>query len=116
VNLPLEGYRRPGDMEAMGLASCAEFIHGGSTTSMIIYTYPEGFARAIEKAGNRAILGGDIEEVDLDKLMRGTYEYLSEKGEAAFKRATDLQGGRACHDRHGTEGRGPDDARDISEV
>ena len=90
VNLPLEGYRRPGDMEALGLASCAEFIHGGSTTSMVIYTYPDGFARAVEEAGNRAVLGGDIEEVDLKRLMVGSYEYLPEKEEAAFRRATDL--------------------------
>ncbi|MBW2122762.1 MAG: hypothetical protein JRH07_13105, partial [Deltaproteobacteria bacterium] len=32
VNLPLEGYRRPDDMEMLGLASCAEFIYGGCTT------------------------------------------------------------------------------------
>ena len=29
VNLPLEGYRRPDDMEKLGPASCAEFIYGG---------------------------------------------------------------------------------------
>lgn len=90
VNLPLEGYRRPEDMEYLGLASCAELIYGGSTTTTIIYTYPDGFARAVERAGNRAILAADIEEVDLAKLKDGVYEYLPEKGEAAFKRAVDL--------------------------
>jgi len=90
VNLPLEGYRRPEDMEWLGLASCAEFIHGGSTTAMLIYTYPDGFAKAVEEAGNRMIMGADIEEVDLNRLKEGVYEYLPKKGEAAYKRAVDL--------------------------
>jgi len=96
VNLPLEGYRQPDDMDWLGDASCAELIHGGSTTSMIIYTYPDGFARSIAKAGNRAILAADIEEVDLVKLMDGIYNYLPEKGEAAYRRAVDLH-----HNWHG---------------
>jgi len=90
VNLPLEMYRRPEDMEWLGLSSCAELIYGGCTTTTIIYTYPDGFAKAVEKAGNRVILGADIEEVDLGKLREGVYEYLPEKGEAAFKRAVNL--------------------------
>ena len=90
VNLPLEGYRRPEDMEWLGDASCAELIHGGSTTSMIIYTYPDGFARSIARAGNRVVLAADIEEVDLVRLMDGVYDYLPGKGEAAYKRAVDL--------------------------
>ena len=90
VNLPLEGYRRPEDMEWLGLASCAEFIHGGSTTAMLIYTYPDGFAKSVEEAGNRMIMGADIEEVDLNRLKGGVYEYLPEKGEAAYRRAVDL--------------------------
>ena len=90
VNLPLEGYRRPEDMEWLGLASCAEFIHGGSTTAMLIYTYPDGFAKSVEEAGNRMIMGADIEEVNLNRLKGGVYEYLPEKGEAAYKRAVDL--------------------------
>jgi len=99
VNLPLEGYRRPNDMEYLGLASCAEFIYGGCTTTMVIYTYPDGFARAVEKAGNRCILAADIEEVDLNRLGEGVYEYLPEKGAAAFKRATDLY--RDWHEKAG---------------
>jgi 5-methylthioadenosine/S-adenosylhomocysteine deaminase len=90
VNLPLEGYRRPEDMEWLGPASCAEFIHGGCTTAMVIYTYPDGFAESVAQAGFRAILGADIEEVDLVRLMDGVYNYLPEKGEAAYKRAVDL--------------------------
>jgi 5-methylthioadenosine/S-adenosylhomocysteine deaminase len=90
VNLPLEGYRQPGDMAELGLASCAELIYGGCTTAMVIYTYPDGFARSVAEAGNRAILVGDIEEVDLSVLKTGAYKYLPEKGEAAFERATDL--------------------------
>jgi len=92
VNLPLEGYRRPEDMEWLGPASCAEFIHGGCTTSMVIYTYPDGFAKSVEEAGMRVILGADIEEVDLERLREGAYEYLPEKGDAAFERAVDLYG------------------------
>jgi 5-methylthioadenosine/S-adenosylhomocysteine deaminase len=57
---------------------------------MVIYTYPDGFARAVEQAGNRVVLAADIEEVDLEKLGRGVYEYLPEKGEAAFERARAL--------------------------
>jgi 5-methylthioadenosine/S-adenosylhomocysteine deaminase len=90
VNLPLEGYRQAEDMETMGLASCAELIYGGCTTAMVIYTYPDGFARAIDQAGNRVILAADIEEVDLERLAKGVYEYLSAKGAAAFQRAVDL--------------------------
>ena len=90
VNLPLEGYRRPEDMEWLGPASCAEFIYGGCTSAMVIYTYPDGFAESVEEAGNRVILGADIEEVDLNRLKEGVYEYLPEKGEAAFKRAVEL--------------------------
>ena len=90
VNLPLEGYRQPDDMEWLGPASCAELIHGGSTTSMIIYTYPHGFAKSVVEAGNRVILAADIEEVDLVSLMDGVYQYLPEKGEAAYRRAVDL--------------------------
>ena len=77
-------------MEWLGPASCAEFIHAGCTTSMVIYTYPHGFAESVREAGFRAILGADIEEVDLVKLMDGVYDYLAEKGEAAYKRAVDL--------------------------
>jgi 5-methylthioadenosine/S-adenosylhomocysteine deaminase len=90
VNLPLEGYRRPEDMETLGLASAAEFIHGGCTTALVIYTYPDGFASAVEKAGNRAMLAADIEEVNLARLREGVYEYVPEKGAAAFQRAVDL--------------------------
>ena len=90
VNLPLEGYRRPEDMEWLGPASCAEFIHAGCTTAMVVYTYPDGFAESVQEAGFRAILGADIEEVDLVKLMDGAYDYLPEKGEAAYRRAVDL--------------------------
>ncbi len=78
VNLPLEGYRRPEDMEWLGAASCAEFIHSGCTTAMVVYTYPDGFAESVQEAGFRTILGADIEEVDLVKLMDGTYQYLPE--------------------------------------
>ena len=90
VNLPLEGYRTPEDMETLGSASCAELIYGGCTSSLIIYTYPHGFAQAVEKAGNRCVLAADIEQVDLNVLKDGTYKYLPEKGEAAFQRAVDL--------------------------
>jgi 5-methylthioadenosine/S-adenosylhomocysteine deaminase len=90
VNLPLEGYRHPDDMEYLGLASCAELIYGGSTTSTVIYTYPDGFARAVEKAGNRVILSADIEEVNLNRLRDGIYEYLPDKSETALRRAEDL--------------------------
>jgi 5-methylthioadenosine/S-adenosylhomocysteine deaminase len=90
VNLPLEGYRRPEDMEWLGPASCAEFIYSGCTTAMVIYTYPDGFAESVSEAGNRVILGADIEEVDLNRLMEGIYEYVPKKGEAAFKRAVGL--------------------------
>lgn len=99
VNLPLEGYRRPEDMEWLGPASCAELIYGGCTTSMVIYTYPDGFARSVKEAGNRVILGADIEEVDLNKLKEGVYKYLPEKGEAALKRARDLH--RNWHGKNG---------------
>ena len=90
VNLPLEGYRTPEDMDTLGASSCAELIYGGCTTSLIIYTYPHGFAKAVEKAGNRCILAADIEQVDLNALKDGTYKYVPEKGEAAFQRAVDL--------------------------
>jgi 5-methylthioadenosine/S-adenosylhomocysteine deaminase len=90
VNLPLEGYRRPEDMKWLGPASCAELIHGGSTTSMIIYTYPDGFAKSVANAGNRVVLATDIEEVDLVRLMEGVYDYIPEKGESAYRRAVDL--------------------------
>ncbi len=90
VNLPLEGYRSPDDMELLGLASCAEFIFGGCTTALVIYTYPDGFAKACERAGNRVILAADVEEVDLTKLRDGIYEYLPEKGAAAVERAKAL--------------------------
>lgn len=90
TNLPLEGYRRPEQMETLGLASCAEFIYGGCTTSMLIYTYPDGYARAVDEAGNRCILAGDVEHIDLEKLKHGEFEYLPEKRDAAVKRAKDL--------------------------
>lgn len=90
TNLPLEGYRRPEQMETLGLASCAELIYGGCTTSMLIYTYPDGWAKAVNEAGNRCIIAGDIEHVDLEKLRTGVFEYLPEKRDAAVKRAKDL--------------------------
>ncbi|MCP4538008.1 MAG: amidohydrolase family protein [Chloroflexi bacterium] len=98
VNLPLEGYRHPNDMADLGLASCAELIYGGCTTAMVIYTYPDGFAHAVAEAGNRAILVSDIEEVDLEILKTGEYNYLPEKGQAAFQRAVDFY-----HNWHGKE-------------
>ncbi|TRO48195.1 hypothetical protein E2P65_03315 [Candidatus Bathyarchaeota archaeon] len=36
------------------------------------------------------IIGADIEEVDLNRLKEGVYEYLPQKGEAAYRRAVDL--------------------------
>lgn len=90
TNLPLEGYRRPEQMETLGLASCAEFIYGGCTTSMLVYTYPDGFAKCVEKAGNRCYIAGDIEHVDLEKLKHNVFEYLPDKRDAAVKRAKDL--------------------------
>ncbi|MFC1804100.1 amidohydrolase family protein [Thermoproteota archaeon] len=90
TNLPLEGYRRPEQMETLGLASCAEFIYGGCTTSMLVYTYPDGYARAVNEAGNRCIIAGDVEHVDLEKLKHGEFIYLPEKRDAAVKRAKDL--------------------------
>jgi len=90
TNLPLEGYRRPEQMETLGLASCAEFIYGGCTSSMLIYTYPDGYARAVNEAGNRCIIAGDVEHVDLEKLKHGEFVYLPEKRDAAVKRAKDL--------------------------
>ncbi len=90
TNLPLEGYRRPDQMETLGLASCAEFIYGGSTTSLLIYTYPHGYAEAVKEAGNRCIIAGDVEHIDLEKLKNGVFEYLPEKRDKAVKRAKDL--------------------------
>jgi len=90
TNLPLEGYRRPEQMETLGMASCAEFIYGGCTTSMLIYTYPDGYARAVAEAGNRCHMAGDIEHVDLEKLKNGEFVYIPEKRDAAVKRAKDL--------------------------
>lgn len=90
VNLPLEGYRLPEDMETLGLASAAEFIAGGCTTALVIYTYPDGFAKAVEQAGNRVYLAADIEETDLPRLQEGYYAFLPEKGKAGFKRAEEL--------------------------
>jgi cytosine/adenosine deaminase-related metal-dependent hydrolase len=79
TNLPLEGYRRPEQMDTLGLASCAEFIYGGCTTSVLVYTYPDGYARAVNEAGNRSIIAGDVEHIDLEKLKHGDYVYLPEK-------------------------------------
>ena len=90
TNLPLEGYRREEHMETLGAASCAELIYGGCTTSMLVYTYPDGWARAVNEAGNRCIIAGDIENVDLEKLRNGVFEYLPEKRDRAIRRATDL--------------------------
>ena len=90
TNLPLEGYRKPEQMSTLGLASCAEFIYGGCTTSMVVYTYPDGYAEEVEKAGNRCYLAGDIEHVDLEKLIHGEYVYLPDKRDKAIKRAKDL--------------------------
>ena len=90
TNLPLEGYRRPEQMETLGLASCAEFIYGGCTSSMLVYTYPDGYARSVEEAGNRCLMAGDVEHVDLERLKHGEFVYLPEKQDAAVKRAKDL--------------------------
>ena len=90
TNLPLEGYRRPEQMESLGLASCAEFIYGGCTTSMLVYTYPDGYAKAVNEAGNRCLMAGDVEHVDLEKLKHGEFDYLPEKRDAAVRRAKDL--------------------------
>lgn len=90
TNLPLEGYRKPEQMKSLGLASTAEFIYGGCTTSLVIYTYPDGYARAVKESGNRCILAGDIEHVDLERLKEGEFEYLPEKREASMRRAKDL--------------------------
>jgi len=90
TNLPLEGYRREEQMESLGAASCAELIYGGCTTTMLVYTYPDGWARAVAEAGNRCIVAGDIEQVDLEKLRGGVFEYLPEKKARAMRRVKDL--------------------------
>lgn len=87
MEIPLEKYRHPGQMDRMGDSLCAEFIWGGSTTVHVIYTYPEGFARCAEKCGLRAVLSADIEQVDLEALSRGEYRYSKEKGDEALARA-----------------------------
>jgi 5-methylthioadenosine/S-adenosylhomocysteine deaminase len=90
TNLPLEGYRTEEQMDTLGLASCAELIYGGCTTSQLIYTYPDGWARSVSEAGNRCIIAGDIEHVNLEKLREGVFEYLPEKRDKAVRRAKDL--------------------------
>jgi 5-methylthioadenosine/S-adenosylhomocysteine deaminase len=57
---------------------------------MLVYTYPDGYARAVNEAGNRCIIAGDVEHVDLEKLKHGEFVYLPEKRDAAVKRAKDL--------------------------
>lgn len=90
VSLGLEKYRHPDDMDDLGLATCAEFIYSGCTTFQSMYTYQDGFARCCHEAGNRAVLGSDIEEVDIEELKRGVFKYLPEKGQAAFDRGVEL--------------------------
>jgi len=90
TNLPLKGYRREEQMDNLGAASCAELIYGGCTTSMLVYTYPDGWAKAVNEAGTRCIIAGDIEHVDLEKLRSGVFEYLPDKRDKAIRRATDL--------------------------
>ena len=90
VSLGLEKYRHPDDMEDLGLATCAEFIYAGCTTFQNMYTYQDGFARAVAEAGNRAVLGSDIEEVDIEELKRGVFRYLPDKGREAFDRGVSL--------------------------
>jgi 5-methylthioadenosine/S-adenosylhomocysteine deaminase len=90
TNLPLEGYRSEDQMDTLGAASCAEFIYGECTTSMLVYTYPEGWARSVANSGNRCIIAGDIEHVDLEKLRTGVFEYLPNKRDKAIRRAMDL--------------------------
>ncbi|MCX6642625.1 MAG: amidohydrolase family protein [Candidatus Bathyarchaeota archaeon] len=90
TNLPLEGYRTEDQMDTLGLASCAELIYGGCTTSQLIYTYPDGWARSVSESGNRCIIAGDIEHVNLEKLREGVFEYIPEKRDKAVKRAKDL--------------------------
>jgi len=90
VSLALEKYRHPDDMDDLGLATCAEFIHSGCTTFQNMYTYQEGFVNAVAEAGNRAVLGSDIEEVDLEELKKGVFRYLPEKGQKAFERGVKL--------------------------
>jgi 5-methylthioadenosine/S-adenosylhomocysteine deaminase len=90
VSLALEKCRRPDDMDDLGLATCAEFIYAGCTTFQSMYTYQDGFAQAVAEAGNRAVLGSDIEEVDIEELKIGVFRYLPEKGRKAFERGVDL--------------------------
>jgi len=90
MEIPLEKYRNPKQMEKMSASLCAEFIWGGSTTVHVIYTYPDGFARSVEKCGLRAILAADIEQIDLESISRGQYNYDLEKGQKALERAKEL--------------------------
>ncbi len=90
MEIPLEKYRSPDQMDKMAESLCAEFIWGGSTTVHVIYTYPEGFAKCVEKSGLRAILSADIEQIDLDAIKKGEYKYNKEKGLEALSRAKDL--------------------------
>jgi 5-methylthioadenosine/S-adenosylhomocysteine deaminase len=57
---------------------------------MVVYTYPDGYARAVAEAGNRCHLAADIEHVDLERLRDGVFEYIPEKRDAAVARAKDL--------------------------
>ncbi|MCP4630306.1 MAG: amidohydrolase family protein [bacterium] len=90
VGLALEKYRHPDDMDDLGLATCAEFIFSGCTTFQSMYTYQDGFAKSVVEAGNRAVLGSDIEEVDIEELKRGVFKYMPQKGQDAFNRGVDL--------------------------
>ena len=84
IMLPLNEFSLPDDVN-IGLASCAEMIYGGATTTCCTFIHHlDSFAKAVEKAGNRAILGLVAPDVDLSKLDK-EYTYLPKRADAFFK-------------------------------
>jgi 5-methylthioadenosine/S-adenosylhomocysteine deaminase len=90
IMLPLIQYEHPMGLD-FGLSTCAEMIYGGATTTCCTHSlYLDDLARAVEIAGNRAVIGMNIPEVDFAKLRDGVYEYIPHLGDEGVRAARDL--------------------------
>ncbi len=78
--------------EAYALACLGlwELLRSGSTTVVDMYRYPDALARAADRLGLRAFVGGRIHDADMRAVAHGRWEHDRAVGRETLAETTDL--------------------------
>jgi len=89
---PLEAKLKPSDVYDGALLGCLEMIKSGTTTFADMYFYEDHVAKAVEKAGLRAVLAQGILEVGIppmgEKMLRESVNFAKKYNGYADGRVT----------------------------